>query len=306
MRNLLPLPVIAAAVSTMLGGTAMVATRLLMGTSDAVSVAFLRCSGSALVLGILVFAIRRTRFALSDVARMAVLGVMMFGAFSWLFAAGLGYVPAARGAVILSTMPILTLGIAAALGREKLTWPKVAGAILVLAGVVIALADKTAAGPDAWRGDLYMAAASLLGSLHAVLSVTALRRYATISVMAVQVMTGTLLLGGVLVAQGNSDGLTGFAGTQWFAVFWLTMVTGLLSHLMWFWALEKAPASSVALTVSLNPISAAIFGAIVLAEPVTTRVLVGLVAVVGGIVLANRRPPQDRSGRSRSDLATPD
>jgi drug/metabolite transporter (DMT)-like permease len=291
MRNFLPLPVIAAAVSSSLGGTAMVAIRMLVGVSDAMSIAFLRCAGSALVLGFFVFAFRRARFAPVDLLRIAGLGIVMFGAFSWLFAAGLAYVPAARGAVIMSTMPILTLVIAAALGREKLTWPKVAGAFLVLGGVAIALADKAVAGPDAWRGDLYMGAAALLGSLHAVLSAATLRRYATISVLAVQVMAGMLLLGGILVAQGNFGGLTGFSGVQWIAVFWLTMVTGLFSHLLWFWALEKAPASAVALTVSLNPISAAVFGALLLAEPVTTRILAGLVAVVAGIVLANRRAP---------------
>ncbi|MBI3503922.1 MAG: DMT family transporter [Proteobacteria bacterium] len=296
MRNLLPLPVIAAAVSSTLGGSAMVAIRMLVGTSDSTSVAFLRCAGSALVLGIFVFAFRRVRFAPADLLRIAALGIVMFGAFSWLFAAGLAHVPAARGAVIMATMPILTLVIAVVLGRERLTGPKAAGAVLVFAGVAIALADKAVAGPDAWRGDLFMAAAALLGSLHAVLSAATLRRYATLSVLAVQVMAGALLLGGILAVQGDFSGLTGFSGTQWIAVVWLTLVAGLFSHLLWFWGLENAPASAIALTVSLNPISAALCGAIFLAEPVTPRILVGLVAVVAGIALANRRTRQDRPG----------
>ena len=183
---------------------------------------------------------------------------------------------------------MLTLVFAALFGRERLTWPKALGAAFALAGVVVALGDKAVAGPEAWRGDLYMALAAFLGASHAVLSSVALRRHAAVPVLAVQVIAGTVVLGLVLALRGDAGGLISFSGHEWFGVFWLLFVAGLPSYLLWFWALERAPASAVALTVSLNPISAAILGALFLVEPVTARLMAGLACVIVGIVLANR------------------
>jgi drug/metabolite transporter (DMT)-like permease len=296
MRSIIPLPVLAAAASSILGGSAVVVTRMLVGVSDATSVAFLRSAGVAIVLAAFVFGVRAVRFAPREIVRISALGVMMFGAYGWLFSAGLAYVPAARGAVVLATMPILTLVIAALFGRERLTWPKALGAAFALAGVVVALGDKAVAGPEAWRGDLCMALAALLGASHAVLSSMALRRHAAVPVLAVQVVAGTVALGIALVARGDAGGLVSFSGFEWLGVFWLLFVAGLPSYVLWFWALERAPASAVSLTVSLNPISAAILGALFLFEPVTARLAGGLACVIVGIVLANSgRAAPDRS-----------
>jgi drug/metabolite transporter (DMT)-like permease len=196
---------------------------------------------------------------------------------------------------VLATMPILTLVIAAAFGRERLTWPKALGAAFALAGVGIALGDKAVAGLEAWRGDLCMALAALLGASHAVLSSMTLRRHAAVPVLSVQVMAGTVVLGIALAIRGDAGGVVSFSGYEWLGVFWLLFVAGLPSYLLWFWALERAPASAVALTVSLNPIAAAILGAFFLVEPVTGRLMAGLACVIVGILLANRgRPTPDK------------
>lgn len=288
MRTKLPLPILAAATASMLGGSAVVGTRMLVGVTDVTSVAFLRSAGAAAILVVVVFGIQAVRFRPRDLLAISALGIMMFGGFGWLFSAGLAYVSAARGAVVLATMPILTLVIASLLGREKLTWPKALGAVFAMAGVAIALGDKAAAGPEAWRGDLCMGIAALVGASHAVLSSAALRSHAAMPVLAVQVVAGTMALAVALAVRGDFSGLVSFSGFEWVTVFWLLFVAGLPSYLLWFWALENAPASAVALTVSLNPIAAALLGALLLAEPVTSRLMTGLAFVVVGIVLANR------------------
>lgn len=284
----LPLPILAAATASMLGGTAVVGTRMLVGVTDVTSVAFLRSAGAAAILVVVLLAMRSVRFRPREIVSISILGIVMFGGFGWLFAAGLAYVNAARGAVVLATMPVLTLVIAALFGREKLTWPKSLGAAFAMAGVVIALGDKAAAGPDAWRGDLIMALAAIVGASHAVLSSATLRSHAAMPVLAVQVIAGTLALTVALAVRGDFSGLVSFTGFQWVTVFWLLFVAGLPSYLLWFWALEHAPASAVALTVSLNPIAATLLGALLLSEPVTPRLLAGLATVIVGIVLANR------------------
>ncbi len=275
----------------MLGGTAVVATRMLVGVSDPTTVALLRCAGSALAIGFYVFVVRGQRFGARETLVFAALGILMFGVFNLLFSAGLSYVPAARGAVVMSTMPILALGMAAAAGRERITRAKLAGGLLAVAGVVVALGDRASAGEAAWRGDVLMALSAVVGAAHAVLSGIVLAKRPALHVLAVQVLAGTALLAVLLAARGELDHVVAFEGAQWVTVFWLTFVAGLFSYLLWFWALERAPASSVTITVTLNPLTAAVFGAIFLGEPVTLQLALGLAAVAAGIVLAGRPAP---------------
>jgi drug/metabolite transporter (DMT)-like permease len=283
------LPLAAAAMSSVLGGSSMVAMRLVIDDSDPTSIALIRCLGTAPVLGFVVFGLRGKRLPAGDALRIAALGAMMFGGFGWLMSAGLVHVPAARGALILATMPLLTLALSTALGREPASWTKAAGAGLALAGVAVALGDRELAGPDAWKGDLMLAGAAVVGAVHAVLSGTFLRRHAALPVTAIQAAAGIAVLGSVLAWSGDISGLVSFSGWQWLAVFFLAFVGGLLSFVLWFWGLERLDPSRAVLTVSLNRIAAALGGALLLAEPLTLRLLAGLIGVIAGIALASRR-----------------
>jgi drug/metabolite transporter (DMT)-like permease len=290
MASALSLPLAAAAMSSVLGGLSMVAVRLVVDDSDPTSIALIRCLGTAPVLGFVVFVLRGTRLPPGDTLRIAALGVLMFGGFGWLMSAGLAYVPAARAALILATMPLLTLALATLLGREAASRAKAAGAVLALVGVAVALGDREFAGPEAWKGDLMLGGAASVGAVHAVLSGAHLRRYGALPVTAVQAAAGIVALAAALAFTGDFSGLVAFSGTQWMAVFFLAFVGGMLSFVMWFWGLERLDPSRAVLTVSFNPIAAALGGALLLAEPLTARLLAGLVCVIAGIALACRRP----------------
>jgi drug/metabolite transporter (DMT)-like permease len=64
-------------------------------------------------------------------------------------------------------------------------------------------------------------------------------------------------------------------------------IGGAVTFFLWIWALEHTTPSRVAITVTMNPVAAVILGALVLAEPVTWRLLLGLAAIIAGITAAN-------------------
>src|ERR1041385_4561763 len=88
------LPILAACLATIFGGSAVVATRFIIAESDPVALALLRCAGSAAVILILVFVVlgrRRMRaFATADWGPILGLGIAQYAGFGWAFAAGLG------------------------------------------------------------------------------------------------------------------------------------------------------------------------------------------------------------------------
>jgi drug/metabolite transporter (DMT)-like permease len=59
-----------------------------------------------------------------------------------------------------------------------------------------------------------------------------------------------------------------------------------VSFYSWIWALERISPARVAVTVSLNPVAAALLATVLLSEPITPNLIVGLIAVFSGIWIA--------------------
>lgn len=270
----------------------MVATRLAVSELDPASLAFLRHAGAGLLITLLAALLLKRRLwsaiAPADLPPILLLGVVQYAAFGWLFAAGLSYVPAGRGALAIATYPIQTLILAALLGREKLTTPKLLGALIGLGGVALALADRAhGEGPEVWKGDALLLGAAFLGSVYNVFSGPYLRRNSALAVTGLQILAGAaLLLVGMLLG-GTWPSLGTLSPAGWGALAWLITIGGVVCFYLWIWALEHTLPSRVSIAVTLNPISAALLGALVLSEPFTGRLAAGLVAVVIGLALAN-------------------
>lgn len=286
------LPELAAATGAILGGSAVVATRFGVADGDPLALAFLRhVIAAAILLPLALWHFRfRPRIAPTDLVALIGLALLQFAVFGWLFAAALAYIPAARGSIVLATMPLLTLTLASAFGRERLTRAKLAGVAIAFAAIAFALGERAdASHPQAWQGDLLMAVAALAGSLYNTLAGIYLRRYPAIAVTGLSVPIGAFGLAVAITVSGKLGDLAALGTSGWLAGAYLGSIGGALCFFLWIWALERTTPTRVAVMVTLNPLSAAMLGWAALSEPLTLRLLIGLVGVMGGIVLANWR-----------------
>jgi drug/metabolite transporter (DMT)-like permease len=284
------LPTLAAALACILGGASIVATRVAVAEVEPLAVAVLRYAGAGAIMIVIAAVVRlpRIRATLAEWWPVLALGVLQFGLFGWLFTASTQYVPAGRSALVLATMPILTLALSALVGRERLTLAKFFGAVVAFGGVTLALGDRAlTTGAETWKGDLLMFGAALIGSLYNVVTGLYVRHFPPIAMTAVQAPLGAAALFIALALAGDISHLVSFSAGGWVAVVFLATLGGAASFYSWIWALERISPSRVAVTISLNPVAAAILGALVLGEPVTTRLLLGLVGVFAGIALTN-------------------
>lgn len=305
MKNL-PLPllaVLAACLSSTLGGSAIVATRFVVPEVGVLPTILLRFAGASVLM--LAFTLPRTevRVAGRDAPVIVALGLVQFAVFPWFFTMSLAHIPAARAALVLSTQPLFTLALAALVGRERLSALKVAGGVLALAAVAFALGDRiVAANAQTWKGDLYMFGAVLSGSVYNVASSYALRRYRAMVAASVMIPAGAIAIAAVVAWHGDWSAFAHIPLSGWIAVAYLTSFGGAITFFLWIWALEHTSPSRVALAVTLNPVSAAALGALVLGEAVTWRLFVGLCGVVGALVLVNwsvlRRAVRERGART--------
>ncbi|MGX5736391.1 DMT family transporter [Bosea thiooxidans] len=277
----------AAILSSALGGTAIVATRFLSGALDPITIGAFRFAGGFLVLMLLTVGQTKRWPARPDWAGVAGLGLLFFGLFPVLFNAALIYTTAGRGALALSTLPLLTMSAAALIRVEAMTIRRTAGVLLAMAGVTLALASSLGdAPPGAWRGDLIMIVAAGCMALYNVWSRPFVARSTAIAFAASGMGCGAGALCVLALASGRTSALAGLAGTQWLALAYLALVGGALVFFLWAFALGRTPPTLVAVSVAINPVTAGLLAVPMLGEPLSGNLLLGLIAVTAGIGVA--------------------
>ena len=141
--------VLAAVVSSGLGGTSIGATRYLVNAIDPLAIGSFRF-GIGFLLLLPVALLQGNRWpARRDWRGVAGLGVLYFALFPILFNASLIFMTAARGALALSTLPLLTMVVGAAIGSEALTVRKSVGVLIAMFGVAVALLAGLTSAPAA-------------------------------------------------------------------------------------------------------------------------------------------------------------
>jgi drug/metabolite transporter (DMT)-like permease len=274
----------AAVTSAFLGGTAAVATRFLVGEWDPLIVALIRYGIAACCLVLAARPARIFRISRAELPVVLGLGTLMFTVFPLLFSFGLAYTTAARGALALSAMPVLTMLLARLTLGEPLTPQRMAGVVLAMTGVAWALVGSASPVGGTWLGDLIMLGTAGIGSIYAVLCRRLLRSDPLLFTARAATL-GTLLLASLMVATGGLARLPRLDATGWVVALYLGVLGGALSFWLWNVGLERTSATNVGVAVTVNPVSAMLFGALLLGEPLTPSLGLGLLLVVSGIVL---------------------
>ena len=284
------LPALAAAATGVQVGAAIVATRFVVDQVSPASLAMLRYVVGFLCLLPLVLLSQRVRFDRRDILPIALLGITQFGILIALLNFGLQYLSAGRAALIFATFPLLTMLLAAALGREPLTRAKSLGVLTTFAGVGLALGEKVlAGGGDAaeWLGALAVFASAFCGALCSVLYRPYLVKYPTLPVGAFAMLASVGFLALIAAGEGFFHSVPVITFQGWLAILFIGVSSG-VGYFLWLWALRHATPTKVTVFLSLSPVTAALLGVLLLGEPVSLLLLIGVFCVVGGLWLAHR------------------
>jgi drug/metabolite transporter (DMT)-like permease len=184
-------------------------------------------------------------------------------------------------------LPLLTMLVAALLRAEALTPRKSRGVAIAMAGVALALLTGLAAAPaGAWRGDLLMIGAALCMALYSVWSRPFIKRSGPVTFTTMGMAVGALGLIAISAASGGLQRLDSAGTAQWLAFLYVGLAGSTLAFFLWSFALSRTTPTRVAISVTVNPVIAAIVGAVLLGEAVGWNVVAGLAAVLAGIWIA--------------------
>ncbi len=284
----------AALTAALSAGACVVATRLVIGESDPVSLAFYRyVIGAVCLAPVLIFAWPQGGLRRKDYLQIAILGAIFFGFFPWAFNASLQYIPAARGAIGLATIPIQTLIVAVLFGRENLSRWKVISVILAFAGIALVFgpAALEVSGHNYLLGDSLMLLGAFSAAIYSVFARATLVHLGPLFVTALAMLCGALVLAPLSLSGfgAAAGGLSWpeFSTAGWLAVLFLGTFGGAIQFSLFTWALRWLPPTRTVIYLTLNPVSAMLLAALLLDETVTLILIAGLALVLSGVFVAN-------------------
>jgi drug/metabolite transporter (DMT)-like permease len=222
-----------------------------------------------------------------DAGIFAILGVANNALYLGLGYTGLQTVSAGIGGLIVSANPVFTAVLAAAFLGEALTWRKVTGLLLGIAGVGFIVWHRMSVGSDDWHGILFT-----LASLASIVAGTILFK--------VLAPKGSLWVGNGVQNLSAGIVLLPFAFTladvgdivpsmRLLGAFAFLVLGGsILAYLLWFHLLKVCGATAASAYHFLMPPLGMLFAFLVLGEHVEFRDLLGIVPVALGIYLVTR------------------
>jgi drug/metabolite transporter (DMT)-like permease len=276
-----------------LWGLNQVAAKAALAEVPALWQAALRSVGGSL----LVFAWARWRgialFARDGTLRGGVLAGLLFASEFGCIFVGLQFTTASRMAVFIYIAPfVVALGMPWISRAERLAPLQWAGLAFGFGGVVLALAEGLASGaggPRQWAGDLLGVVAGVLwGATTLAIRGSALGSAAAEKTLLYQLaVSGAALVAAAAVAGGPLPATLGAVTVA--SLLFQVLIVVFASYLLWFWLVRHYPATRLSAFTLLTPVFGLLLGALLLAEPVTPRLLVALAAVSFGIYGVNRR-----------------
>lgn len=207
---------------------------------------------------------------------------------------GLQHTSASRMAVFIYISPfVVAAGMPFIARSESLSMPALAGLVLAFSGVAWAFAEgfaSPAVGPNQWWGDaLGIAAGILWGLTTLAIRATGLATAPAEKTLLYQLgVSGVLLAGAALVADPSIRWPLSTLAVA--SLSFQVVVVSFASYLVWFGLVRRYAATRLSAFTLLTPIFGLLFGAWLLDEPVTLRLLTALGAVVVGIALVNHVP----------------
>jgi drug/metabolite transporter (DMT)-like permease len=215
----------------------------------------------------------------------------MFGVEFLMLYYGLDLTNASRAVIFLYTQPLWTaLGAHFFLSAERLSVMKSMGLFLSFAGLVTVFGSKAGTLGDLyWVGDLLEVGAA---ALWAATSIYIKRFMLNKPITHYQTLFAQLFFSIPVLALG-------FLIFEWGkplhleplvvgSLVYQGVIIAFMSYLVWFWMIHRYQVSRLAAFTFLTPLSGVILSGVILNEPLTAILIVGLVLVGGGLYLVNR------------------
>ena len=272
-------------------GTNLVAIRIGNRELDPWWHAGFRFIVAALLFWAIVVVRRRPRPTAGAAVGAALYGGLSIGAFFGFIYAGLVEASVGVATTTLALGPLITLGLAAAIGLERVRTSVVGGGVIAFAGIAVMYASELS-------GDVPITSLLLLvgGAASFAAGGIVVKRTPPIDPVlqnAIAASVGAVMLVGLSLLAGEQQAIPERTET-WIAFVYLVLPGTVLTFGLLLYLLRRWPASRVAYQFVIAPIVAIGLAALLLDEPIGPAVVAGTALVIVGVWLGALRSGQKR------------
>ena len=295
-------PWIPIAIASLAWGSAPAANRviLLNGVSPFTIFPLKQVVAAVVMIGALAVFRRLPRLDKSTFGAGTVIGVFNMTLPTILFTVGFQTIPASIGAVIVGIIPLTTIVFSHwVVPGERFRADRLPGLMMAIFGVGIMGWAPVGEPSSRW---ILGVATITLGAVCAGVGGAYTRRYAASlpnrPLIVSQFLTSVVLLCTISIPFDGYAGYLNIDPASLWLIIYLGAVPTVVSFAAFMWASRIATAARAALTSYLVPVLGALGGVMLLSEPVTIQLMVGVVAVGIGIVISDRPDRQDERRRA--------
>jgi O-acetylserine/cysteine efflux transporter len=186
------------------------------------------------------------------------------------------------GVPFTTLMSVLFLG-------EVIRWRRWLGIGLAFAGVAV-IGFQPGLLEHRW-GLALVIASTLIGSLGLVAVKTLGESLSPLELQAWFAWSGVPLLVflTLFLETGQIEAIATAGWMEWGALLYTALIASLLGHTGFYWLVSRYPVTSISPITLLSPIFGVAFGAMLLGEPLTTRILVGGALTLTGVFIIAMR-----------------
>lgn len=222
-----------------------------------------------------------------DLPKLALTGILGHSVHVGVVMWGMDISTAFSSSLVLTTGPIFTLLILAAMGGERLHARQVLGTLAAFGGLALFLSDKFTGGfARAGLGDLALLSAAAVFALYTVLAKPLAERYGAVALMAWTLAFGAPPIVLICAPAFFSADLAALPAGVWLAFAWAVLVSSFIGWLVWIWVnAVRGVARSAPLQYLMPPI-AGVVAWLTLGETFTWLKIGAAVVVIAGVAWA--------------------
>lgn len=208
---------------------------------------------------------------------------------SVLLAWGIARSTAANGSILSMTIPVLMTVMGVLMLKEKLTYPRIFGLFLGLAGTLLISTDDlrhASFKPELLVGNIVIFLAGLGAAFYNAYSKELLTRYSELELLVYSDALGGLCCGviSLLFERPSLFGIAGYPASAWLAVAILGTLSWGLAMVLWMRVLSQLDLSQISVSVYLLPVFGVALAILTLHERIRPQQIAGGALVIIGTV----------------------
>ncbi|MBD3306707.1 EamA family transporter [candidate division KSB3 bacterium] len=283
--------------ATFWGGT-FIAGRVVAQQVSPFSAAFLRFAVAVVCLIFLVWKTEGTiplprKHHLLPLLLLGMTGIFSYNVF---FFRGMRLIEAGRAATIIANSPIFIALLSAYFFKERLTPYKICGILLSVTGAIIVITRGDILEifrGSIGRGELYILGCVASWVTYSLIGKTIMKDLSPLLSVMYSVLIGTAILFIPASIEGLFGEIIALPVLSWIGLFYLGFFGTFLAFIWYYQGIKRIGPMKAGLFINFVPISGVILAFVILGEPITPSLLLGVIFVSSGIYLTNKKTAAD-------------